>query len=105
METEVESTLSRIDLFKGVAMEKIRATRLGGLTNRSYEIESPVGHFVLRVPGEGTGDIIDRGIEEHNARVAAEAGVNAQSAVFPCHGRHHAVPLRGVLEDYGYRRL
>jgi thiamine kinase-like enzyme len=82
METEVESALSRIDLFKGLAMEKIRATRLGGLTNRNYEIQSPVGHFVLRIPGEGTGDIVDRGIEEHNARVAAEAGVNAELLFF-----------------------
>jgi thiamine kinase-like enzyme len=82
METEVESSLSRIDLFKSVSTDEIRAVRLGGLTNRNYEIQSPVGHFVLRIPGEGTGDIVDRGVEEHNARIAAQAGVNAEVLFF-----------------------
>ncbi len=82
METEVEKALSRIELFNGVAMEEVSATRLGGLTNRNYEIKSPAGHFVLRIPGEGTSDIIDRSVEEHNARVAAEAGVNAEVLFF-----------------------
>lgn len=82
METEVETALSRIDMFKDVPMQEVSATRLGGLTNRNYEIESPVGHFVLRIPGEGTSDIIDRGVEEHNARIAAEAGVNAEVLFF-----------------------
>ncbi len=82
METEVQSALSRIDLFKDVPMENISAARLGGLSNRNYEIQSPVGHFVLRIPGEGTGDIIDRSVEEHNARIAAQAGVNAEVLFF-----------------------
>jgi hypothetical protein len=82
MEREVETALSRIDRFKDVPMREIKATRLGGLTNRNYEIESPVGHFVLRIPGEGTGDIIDRNVEEHNARIAAQAGVNAEVLFF-----------------------
>ncbi|HSR55188.1 MAG TPA: phosphotransferase [Alphaproteobacteria bacterium] len=82
METEVESALSRMDLFNDVPMNEIRTARLGGLTNRNYEIESPVGHFVLRIPGEGTGDIIDRQVEEHNARIAAQAGVNAEVLYF-----------------------
>ena len=82
METEVKTALSRIDLFKDVPMQKISTRRLGGLTNRNYEIESPVGHFVLRIPGEGTSDIIDRVVEEHNARIAADAGVNAELLFF-----------------------
>ncbi|MCH8920074.1 MAG: hypothetical protein IIA23_05120 [Chloroflexi bacterium] len=30
-----------------------RVQRLGGLTNRNYKIESPLGTFVLRIAGEG----------------------------------------------------
>ncbi len=82
METEVKTALSRIDLFKDVPMEKISTRRLGGLTNRNYEINSPVGHFVLRIPGEGTSDIVDRAVEEHNASIAAQAGVNAEVLFF-----------------------
>ena len=82
MDTEVQSALLRISLFNGVPAEEITVRRLGGLTNRNYEIKSPVGHFVLRIPGDGTGDIIDRRVEEHNARIASRAGVNAEVLYF-----------------------
>ncbi len=82
MESEVEKALSRIELFKDVEIKEVTATRLGGLSNRNYEIRSPVGHFVLRIPGEGTSDIVDRVVEEHDARIAAQAGVNAEVLFF-----------------------
>src|SRR3546814_1335328 len=34
--------------------------------------------FILRIPGKGTEAYIDRVVELHNARVAAEAGVSAE---------------------------
>ena len=37
---------------------------------------------MLRLAGEGTSDYIDRTAEEHNARVAAAAGVNAEVLYF-----------------------
>ncbi len=79
---EAIEALARIPLFDGVDRAAIAAERLGGLTNRNYKIASPVGNFVLRLAGEGTEDYIDRKVEEHNARVAAEAGVNAEVMFF-----------------------
>jgi thiamine kinase-like enzyme len=38
--------------------------------------------YVLRLAGEGTSDYIDRAAEEHNARVAAAAGINAEVVYF-----------------------
>jgi thiamine kinase-like enzyme len=69
-------------LFDGVSEQDLSAERLGGLTNRNYRIDSPAGRFVLRLAGEGTSEYIDRVVEEHNARIAADAGVNAQVLFF-----------------------
>ena len=82
MEPEVAARIVQLPVFQGVDPAAIRVTRLGGLTNRNYEIQAPNGHFVLRLAGEGTGDYIDRTIEEVNARIAAEAGVNAELVHF-----------------------
>ena len=46
--------------------------RLGGLTNKVYR----VGDHVLRIPGQGTEEYINRENEAVSARVAAEAGVS-----------------------------
>ena len=79
---EAIAALDRIPLFADIDRGAIATERLGGLTNRNYKIASPAGKFVLRLAGEGTGDYIDRKVEEHNARVAADAGVNAEVVFF-----------------------
>src|SRR5690606_31934210 len=38
--------------------------------------------YVLRIPGEGTSEYIDRKAEAVNARIAAEAGVSAEVLYF-----------------------
>lgn len=57
-------------------------TRLGGLTNVNHLVEHEGERFVLRIPGAGTGEYIDRVAEEVAARAAADAGVNAAVVVF-----------------------
>jgi thiamine kinase-like enzyme len=51
-----------------------RAERLGGLTNRVYRL----GTHILRVPGAGTEEYIDRVNEAAAARAAAAAGVGPE---------------------------
>ena len=82
MEKDVAAALGRIPFFEGTAAQEMSAERLGGLTNRNYRIECPTGRFVLRLAGEGTAEYIDRAVEEHNARIAADAGVNAEILFF-----------------------
>jgi thiamine kinase-like enzyme len=72
------AALEEIELFKNVAADVIRLDRLGGLTNRNFRIDSPIGRYVLRIPGAGTSEYINRKNEAHAARVAAKAGVNAE---------------------------
>jgi thiamine kinase-like enzyme len=59
----------------------IRA-RLGGLTNENYLIEAAGERLVLRLPGAGTADYIDRAAEEQAARATAAVGVNAEVVLF-----------------------
>ena len=62
--------------------DDIAVTRLAGLTNVNYLVEHDGQRLVLRIPGEGTGEYINRVDEEVAARSAAAAGVNAEVAFF-----------------------
>ena len=74
----VTAALGRIPLLADLDLGGVAWTRLGGLTNLVYRLEAGGETYVLRIPGEGTEDYIDRAVEAHNARVAAEAGVSAE---------------------------
>jgi len=78
---EVREKLSRIPRFAGGAPDAA-VERLAGLTNRNYKITIGDERFVLRIPGEGTSEYINRQHEAVAARVAAEAGVNAEVLYF-----------------------
>jgi len=81
-EAEVLAALRRIPLLAEVPADAIETERLGGLTNRNFKVTAPDGRYVLRIPGDKTGDYINRKVEAHNARAAAAAGVNAEVVFF-----------------------
>lgn len=76
--SELEAWARRIGQALELDLSIRQAERLGGLTNRNYRLDTPSGLFVLRLAGEGTADYIDRAAEAVNARVASQAGVNAE---------------------------
>src|SRR5262249_26790993 len=78
---EVREKLSRIPRFAG-GVPDVGIERLAGLTNRNYKITFGDERFVLRIPGEGTSEYINRKQEAVAARIAAEAGVNAEGLYF-----------------------
>jgi thiamine kinase-like enzyme len=82
MEENVTAALNRIPLLEGIAPDTMTCARLGGLTHLVYRLEAGGERYVLRIPGEGTEDYIDRKVEAHNARVAAGAGVSAEVLFF-----------------------
>jgi thiamine kinase-like enzyme len=57
-------------------------TRLAGLTNVNHLVAVGDDRYVLRIPGDGTGEYINRVDEEVAARSAAAAGVNADVVFF-----------------------
>jgi thiamine kinase-like enzyme len=73
-EIEVRGIIADIPSLRGVSGP---VTRLGGLTNRVYR----VGDLVLRIPGKGTEEYINRVHEAAAARVAADAGVAPEVVV------------------------
>ena len=70
-QNEVQQLIRAIPVFARV---KDKPQRLGGLTNRVYAL----GDFVLRIPGKGTEEYINRANEVVMAREAAMAGVSPQ---------------------------
>ena len=75
--------LSRASLFVDGRPGDVRVKRLSGaLTNASYKVMAGGEAYVLRLAGAGTSGFVDRVSEEHNARIAASVGVNAEVLYF-----------------------
>jgi len=75
---QVHQVLTQIPGFEKLQPGSYQVERLGGLTNLVFRIDSGADRYVLRIPGKGTEEYIDRKVEMHNARVAANAGVSAE---------------------------
>ncbi len=71
----VVEALRNLDDFRQASAETCEIERLGGLTNLVYRVETGGRAVVVRIPGKGTEDYIDRAVEIHNAKVAAGTGI------------------------------
>lgn len=104
MNKELKSILSSIPLFDGVDLNALSVERLGGLTNLVYQVNFCGQKFLLRVPGEGTDDYIDRNNEYHSATVAAAAGVSPAIYHFDAKGIMLAAYIDGeTLSTTGFK--
>lgn len=56
--------------------------RLGGRTNKSFKVTVNNEDFVVRFPGNGTDQFIDRVNEKHNAQVAYKLGLDSETIYF-----------------------
>lgn len=74
----IHIALQNLPQIADVAPDSYKTTRLGGLTNLVYRVETDDETLIVRIPGAGTGDYIDRKVELHNARIAARAGISAE---------------------------
>jgi thiamine kinase-like enzyme len=78
----VYSALARIPTFRDVRPEAVELEPLVSLTNSTYKVIANGLAYTLRLPGKDTYEYVDRAAEEHNARIMAAAGVNAQVLYF-----------------------
>ncbi len=76
----LEAALARVAMFDDVDPGTV--TRLAGMTNVNHLVEVEGQRYVLRIPGAGTSEYIDRVAEQTAACSAAEAGVNAEVIFF-----------------------
>jgi thiamine kinase-like enzyme len=77
-ETRLRETYSRIPLFADQPFESATIKKVGGLTNRNYLVTADSGSYVMRVPGEGTEEYVDRAADEQAGRITSDLGVNAE---------------------------
>jgi thiamine kinase-like enzyme len=71
----VRERLARLPPFAGRPLDDLAIVPLAGLTNRSFRIEDGNAAYVLRLPGRGSADYVDRHAEARNAAIAARIGV------------------------------
>ena len=58
-------------------------SRMGGLTNHTYKVTLENGEeYVVRLPGEGTEEVIVRSDEKISTKLACDLGVDAQMLYF-----------------------
>ena len=60
----------------------IRTERLGGLTNKNYKVETTTGDYVVRLPGVGTKELINRREEHICTRLANELDIDSELLYF-----------------------
>jgi thiamine kinase-like enzyme len=82
---KLQEVLARVPLFEDTRWEEIELEPLNSFTNLSYKLTAHGSAYVLRVAGKGTSTYIDRSAEEHNARIATAAGLNAEMLFFDAH--------------------
>ena len=62
-------------------------SRLNGMTNRSYRVDQGDGlEYVVRIPGEGTEELIDRRDEKKSTILACKLGIDAELISFDNNG-------------------
>lgn len=69
-------TLNGIKMFWHLDESDVKIARLGGLTNLVFRVDHAGEQYVLRLPGKGTEEYINRANEAQAAREAARAGVS-----------------------------
>ena len=86
---QIHQALQQVPQLTHIEPGNFKVTRLGGLTNLVFKIETSKESLIVRIPGKGTNEYIDRTVEAHNAKLAAEAGVSAKVI--------HANPATGLM--------
>ena len=86
---EAREVLRGLKMFWCLDDSDFEVKRLGGLTNRVFRVDLSGEQYVLRLPGKGTEEYINRVNEAQAAREAAKAGVSPDVL--------YADPLSGVM--------
>lgn len=61
----------------GLSAADVGIEPLGGMTNRNYRVTVDGTRYVVRIPGEGTEEYVDRKADEQATRITSNLGVNA----------------------------
>ena len=81
MSTYIENViavLNQVEGFEKITKDECTMKRLGGMTNIVHLVETQNINLIVRIPGKGTEDYINRTFEYNNAMAAWRAGVSAE---------------------------
>lgn len=76
--------------------EKIYIDRLGGMTNSNFKISTPDGCYVLRIPGKGTEEMIDRRNEKYNSYLSNQLNITPDIVYFDVESGIKLTPYMGT---------
>jgi thiamine kinase-like enzyme len=68
------------EVFPGERLQDLK--KLGGLTNHNFRTELSCGDYVVRLPGEGTEQMINRSDEHISSNLANDLGIDAELVYF-----------------------
>ena len=74
----VIAVLNKVKSFENITKEDCKIKRLGGMTNIVHLVETQNINLIVRIPGKGTEDYINRTFEYNNAMAAWRAGISAE---------------------------
>ncbi len=94
---DARSRLTALPGFDAGRVERALLTQLGGLSNRVFKVELDGEVLCLRVPGDGSDALVDRGVEEANARAAAASGLTPEIVHFATDGTMLTRFVEGML--------
>lgn len=75
---DLATAFARIPTLARMPLAEMAIEALPGLTNRNYKVSARGQSYVLRLPGAGTENYIDRAAEAHDAALAAKAGLTPE---------------------------
>ena len=75
---KVIRVLHKVEGFEKITKQDCNIKRLGGMTNIVHLVETQNINLIVRIPGKGTEDYINRPTEYNNAKAAWRAGISAE---------------------------
>ena len=81
MDTNIDKVigvLHKVEGFEKITKQDCNIKRLGGMTNIVHLVETQNINLIVRIPGKGTEDYINRTTEYNNAKAAWRAGISAE---------------------------
>ncbi len=83
----VKTVLQKALFVSAADCDAALTERLGGMTNRTYQVTLPQGRcYVVRIPGEGTKELICRSDEKVSTELAGRLGIDAPLLYFDGEG-------------------
>jgi len=81
MDTNIDKVigvLHKVEGFEKITKQDCNIKRLGGMTNIVHLVETKDINLIVRIPGKGTEDYINRKFEYNNGMAAWRAGISAE---------------------------